>query len=1251
MIYKKIYKIISLLFMLLLMPMVLVAANGGDKKGDNLKKTLGEPSYKKFNINQISTFIKNDGESDINPNGNSGFEYPKNSGKQAIFQSGFLWGGKVDGQVRVGGSVYRQGTVPGKVLNSGVSWDQLQAESPGASNVRNYRVRPDYKDGNVQAEINDGEGSESDIRAAYERDWMEWPAADGAPYDDIDGNGSYDPNIDIPGVPGAAQTIWFVCNDTDKDQTLFMYGSLPMGIEEQVTVWGYNLAGPLGSMLFRKYKIINKSDKPFEDMYVSMWNDPDLGSATDDFVGCDTVLSMTYVYNANPTDGTYGSQPAAAGFDFFQGPMVQGTPEDTAIFNNQYVIGKKNLPMTAHYFFINSDPIYKDPTQGQYTTGTLEWYQLLQGRVGSTGEVFPNPLGGESVFALSGDPVTGEGWIDGLSFPPGDRRAGMASGPFNMAPQDTQEIVVAEIAAIGANNINSVAKLKDFDRVAQDAYEKFFVLPSAPRTPLVEAVPMDKQILLNWGLDKDRIKETESHNVEGYKFEGYNIYQLPSPSAIDEAKRIATFDVINGVKVIIDKVVDPETGQEVTAVQQYGNDTGLKHHFLITKDYLTNQELNNGSRYYFAVTAYAYTDDPRVVPNNLENPIASFTVIPHSLDPGERVASSVADNVEGIIQSSGLADATVKVTVVDPSKLTGHKYQVFFNQQHYYLDANNVWQKTNFADSIGKVRDVSPSTLEPAAVYGITEGTIDLNLILNLDSPTDSWVDGIKLTFPAGVEIVSAPVVHAGGDDVTPLIEGNVITYGLINGDTTQNGVFHGGEALTVVLKQFTPPLSVDYIIYDDGYPDPNAPMNAVGTATVNEIGNYFVTQYQWNVRDLTTDQVVLEDQTVLSGQDIYAPSYYSTVNPLGIEGPGGSTGNYYASVGPEAAQIVDGLLFEVNGSYDPPIVPNSYEAADSVNITTGSSSSKTYTVFNDYTLYGLPTSHATDAFGFGTENIDTLQQDYEIRYTGILDTTVTGTDTLIIVREGTGSMATIFSTVGGAPGLADHPLNPNPGTAAPFLIRIPYEVWNVDEGKQVNVMFRDREQSLTANPFYAWNPNARNYVVIVNTDYDPNTVIPQSEHATWVVVFYSTRLKLGETVTISYANPLQLGVDTFTFDAPAASTYSAEAAKDDVKKINVFPNPYYGVNSQEINKYQRFVTFNHLPNNATIRIFNLAGQLVRTIVKSSADQNEKWDLLTESGLPVASGLYIVYIDMPDLGTTKVLKAAIIQEQQILDRF
>ncbi len=41
--------------------------------------------------------------------------------------------------------------------------------------------------------------------------------------------------------------------------------------------------------------------------------------------------------------------------------------------------------------------------------------------------------------------------------------------------------------------------------------------------------------------------------------------------------------------------------------------------------------------------------------------------------------------------------------------------------------------------------------------------------------------------------------------------------------------------------------------------------------------------------------------------------------------------------------------------------------------------------------------------------------------------------------------MATCFRMVN-ENALAQHPLNPNSGTAEPFLVRIPFEVWNVED-------------------------------------------------------------------------------------------------------------------------------------------------------------------------------------------------------------
>ena len=80
----------------------------------------------------------------------------------------------------------------------------------------------------------------------------------------------------------------------------------------------------------------------------------------------------------------------------------------------------------------------------------------------------------------------------------------------------------------------------------------------------------------------------------------------------------------------------------------------------------------------------------------------------------------------------------------------------------------------------------------------------------------------------------------------------------------------------------------------------------------------------------------------------------------------------------------------------------------------------------------------------------------------------------------------------------------------------------------------------------------------------------------------------------------------------------------------------------------QNMLHFSHLPDKATIRIFDLSGVLVKTINKNDQTQFITWNLQNDSGYPVASGVYVVYVDMPTLGATKVLKLAIVQEEQIL---
>jgi hypothetical protein len=1262
---------------ILFLTQAVLNAEGNEKGKRTLQKVQQQVPVTYLDINNIFTPMRNNGISDIDVNQqNSGLVFPKGSGKTAVFTSGLLWGAKIPGdpQVRVGGTAYATGLQPGVILADGT------ADDPTLDKYRIYRVRPDiYPLGptvNLSNEAILEASSESAIRGQYETDWTEWPADLGAPYFDGNNNGQYDSDPisgDIPGVPGADQTLWFVANDLNPTNTADLYGASPMGIEAQVTYWAYNKTGALGNMYFRKYILINKGaqQNTIEDMYVSMWSDVDDGASGDDFVGVDTVLSLQYCYNAGPNDAVYAPlPPPAVGFDFFQGPLVTGVAGedrnkngvddavDYGIFKGQVVgPGKINLPMTAAYYFANGDPNIGDPPQGDLD-GSTQFYNFFQGKFGLSGVTFTDlSTGAPTTFALNGDPITGTGWLDGIQLSPGDRRQGSSSGPFTLAPGDTQEVVVAEIVAgaiPGVDNIAAIGLLKYFDDFAQLSYDNFFQLPPAPPAPEVNAIELPNQINLDWGENLDKVNATETFDEGGYKFQGYNVYQLPSASATrDAATRIATFDLNDNLQAVLSKTFDPNTGQILLVPEQLGTNNGISRYLEVTTDKIKGgTPLINGIKYYFAVTAYGVIDiydkntpiDSFPTISNVENTLSIITVIPHAPNPGE--IYTPAGEFTDIVHS-GLADGSVGVNIVDPTALTGDEYQVYFTQRQEIRDSIGDWIPASTVKRHFNPNDpdtLTGSSIDMAALYGPQAGTLELQFSLDLVSVDFDYADGIMLTFPAGVTVLEAPNVNVGNNNDVPLvpkIEGNVVKIGNVNHEYTGNGPFAGGEEWSVVV-QADVPISVDWIIYDDGYG--GGPVDAEGTTTADTKSNKSRLAKYWNLQDVTTQTVKLENQSIVGGVDLFPVR--SDIPILNFTTP----------------QTVDGFFVSVDIGYEAPINYYTCTLIDDPTGTTTLSHSSTTTDLDiqNYTIFGgTVSSKAIDNFGVGTDELVQLQQDYELRFTGVYDDgTVINGQTVYQVVEG-GQIATVFR-MSSHGALATNPLNPNYGTAEPFLIRIPFEVWNVDDPEnpyQVNLTYRDRVRDGTEDPFYAWNPDNRMYAIIVNSPYDSTQVIQVddgpdqfNDPATWVLVFYGTNYGLDAKVSVVYANPIVIGTDTWTFTMPGAS-YSNDLAKEQVNQINVFPNPYYGVNSEELNKYNRFVTFTHLPAKATVRIFNLAGVLVQTIEKNDNTQYLRWNLQNQNGLPAASGLYVAYIELPDLGTTKILKVAIIQEQQILDRF
>ncbi len=467
----------------------------GQKEGFNRQRLVSPDitRYTLFNINNITGWIGWDGTSGFNPYAwEAGVYYPKGT-TNVVYQDGIVWGGFVrDGNpnlpdLRVGGQTYIVGTAPGRILAPGV------AQDPSDPQVRIYRIRRDWQSVSDEelwmdaAELNNLDPSRvtrdqiDAVRSQYETDWEQWPVDYGAPFYDENHNGIYEPQLgEEPGLQNADQVIWFVCNDLDSGQTVNLYGSPPIGLELQVTMWGFNTNPTLNETVFRRYRLINKSGYDFDSAFVALWTDTDIGESGNDFLGCDTLLQLGYAYNAYSTDGEYdkfGLPPPAFGYTLLQGPLVPSSG-DEGVFDFSRRVDYRNLPITSFFYYLWLNiPDFHD------YSSTLKWYKILNG-------YFPNnevmndlmryiigagPEKGKSTkFPLSGDPVSGTGDVDGMgdNFGPGDRRFAQCSGPFRLQPGDTQEVVIALVGGINpkGDHLSNIVRLKDNIRTIRGFY-------------------------------------------------------------------------------------------------------------------------------------------------------------------------------------------------------------------------------------------------------------------------------------------------------------------------------------------------------------------------------------------------------------------------------------------------------------------------------------------------------------------------------------------------------------------------------------------------------------------------------------------------------------------------------------------------------------------------------------------------------------------------------------------------------------
>ena len=420
--------------------------------------TLYFIDYNYISSNEILMWVGNNGMGSHDPRYEGGFYWPVSDSTihTAIFQDGLVWGGKVNGEIRVNGNTYRNGLQPGKILENGF------ADNPISNKI--FKIRKDWQT-----------LPESTIKDRFKYDYNHWPIEAGAPWDDVNEDGVYTPDFDIPKFIGD-ETLFYVANDLDTAISKFTYGSDPIGLEFQTTIFGFNRED-LKDVVFKKYKVINKSSTDITDMYFTYWADVDLGYASDDLAAFDSTHNMAYVYNADNEDvgylnSGYGTPPPAVAHMIVQGPIILATSSDSARFDNSWRNGFKNLGMTSSGLIVKSSSIYPTDTYLGVYEGTLQFYNVMQGLKNDGTYVIDPTTNLPTVFALTGDPVTQTGWYNLYnSLSPGfDQRYHAPTGPLNLAVGDTQEVVYAIMMAKGTDNLNSITKLRELAAHVQEFY-------------------------------------------------------------------------------------------------------------------------------------------------------------------------------------------------------------------------------------------------------------------------------------------------------------------------------------------------------------------------------------------------------------------------------------------------------------------------------------------------------------------------------------------------------------------------------------------------------------------------------------------------------------------------------------------------------------------------------------------------------------------------------------------------------------
>lgn len=1123
------------------------------------------------------------------------------------------------------------------------------------------------------------------------------PQREMAPYVDVDGEPGYNwRNGDYPAILGD-QYIWWIFNDKGNSKTETQSDAI--GLEIHAGAFAFSTNDCLNEATFYNYKIYNYSTSQLDSTYMATWCDADLGYAFDDYVGCDTARGLGILYNGDSYDEGatgYGFEIPMVGVDYFQGPKYFDPikQKDTELkmtvftyFNNDggpsgnpdtkdhfygYMTGtwKNKQPFTTACNAFNAGPTTKfiftgDPCKGGWNEASCSNTPADRRFIHSSGPFSLIP------GAEPNNITIGAVWVPNVG--------GGKSACFTKI----------QVCDDKAQDLFDNAFKLPFGPQA----------PKVVVQPLDRKLVFDMDNLLssnNFGegygtnLSMQKYREVSKRAVKNgsadslYKFEGYIVYQLKNESVAlsdikskdgsvntDKARVAFQCDKRNGVKEILNYEIDPaiSADQYIPKLMVTGIDSGISHSFQLTQDLFatgTAKNLVNYKTYYYVAVAYGYNnfrnfdvnkpDSTQLIQyvesrtDGKEQPIQIIKATPHPASDNLYI-QTYADYGTGIqlkrIEGRGNGGVALDLTeesemealsapnyhsfeptykgnagpmvlqVVNPDSIKSGNYEVWFKSDSTYPDPTSD-------SSRGLVANYTEWFVHRVG----TDDTIWAGKSIteyNEKYLRKYFVDGVSKAIDWGLAL-SAVQQQRPGDNPRSTENGLItsdITFEDVNnkwltgaadedGKSFNNWIRAGSEFQANTDANYNNCSMVDFdnAVDMDGFPV---------IKNLDQLDSY---------------------EKVLSGT--FAPYFFAS------------------NVNDDLCGF--GLAYGTNSS-------------DRKNNSIYSVSSIDLVMTSDKSLWTrCPVIEMTESKGAGL-NVP-ISEGGAFKYN---------------IRRHLGWNKEVDAN--GKPVYSTNPADSGMSYFPGYAI-------NLETGERLNIYFGEESFNTEDNGRdMIWNPTTRNVVnfdkvkwggkhiiYVAKTKYDQGqafaALIRKNSNLTtdpdlrvayktlmWVGVpllrqglqlnsvkdgIIPTKTKIRIRVTRPYTKytpdpnkPLRNnGFPLYTFSttdiAPAKlgdanNTYTNN--KDEIfKRIHVVPNPYYAYSEYEGSRVENKVKIINLPEKATIKIYTIDGALVKTINKNDTKTNfVDWDIKNDKGIPVASGMYLVHVNLPNIGET-VLK-------------